>query len=138
MSKKELNPIMTDAENSQISSEDLKQIAQNLQDTTIIETEQEETSDTYFRAVLDKLFSVTNVSSKTEYLNVKENFAGSKVEFFSSYGNMPYLKKFIEIFEIKRISLERKGRKEILLGLQERRQEIEQQRIENMRSMFNV
>lgn len=139
MTKKEekvLNPKIEEVK-GQIDEEDLKEIVKDLKETGIIQASGSST-DSYFRGVLDKLFDTKDVSSKTEYLNVPENFNGTKLEFYASFGNMPYLKNFMKTFETKRISLERKGRKEILMGLQERKQEMEAQRMENLRSFFNV
>ena len=97
-----------------------------------------ENSDSFFRNVVNKLFDNSEISLKTEYLNVTENFSGSKLEFLSAYGNMPYLKEFITIFEKKRVSLERKGRKEILMALQQRQEEIKQEQINKARSILGL
>lgn len=95
--------------------------------TTILNTTNPLDSDTFFKNIVNQLNDKNNISLKTEYLNVTENFVGTKLEFLSKYGNMPYLKEFVNIFEIKRVSLERKGRKELIMALQNRQQEIEQQ-----------
>lgn len=134
--EKELKPEIREV-TSKVSNEDLKNIAIDLKESTHIQPTTDST-DSYFRSVLDKLFDNENVSSKTEYLDVRENFNGTKLEFYATFGNMPYLRDFIKTFETKRISLERKGRKEILMGLQERRQEMEQDRLNNIRNIFNV
>jgi hypothetical protein len=139
MSKKEEKPLTPkiDEVGGQIKDEDLKEIARDLKETGFIQPTGSST-DSYFRGVLDKLFDTKEVSSKTEYLNVQENFNGTKLEFYASFGNMPYLRNFMKTFETKRISLERKGRKEILMGLQERKQEMEAERMQNLRNFFNV
>lgn len=135
--EKELHPTIIE-KSSTLNSDELKQIATDIKESTIVTTSDDNSTDSYFRGVLDKLFDRKDVSSKTEYLSVTENFAGAKIEFYARFGNMPYLNNFMNIFETKRISLERKGRKEILMGLQERKQEIENQRMSNLKNLFNV
>ncbi len=95
-------------------------------------------SDSFFKWIINALFSKENISLKTEYLNVNENFIGSKLEFLSKYGNMPYLNEFLDIFETKRVSLGRKGRKEILMALQKREEEIQQEKIRNLRGALGM
>lgn len=104
-----------------------EKLLQQLESNNLIEDSQEN-SDSFFKAVINHLLSDKEISTKTEYLNVKENFAGAKLHFLAKHGNIPYLSDFIEIFERKRVSLQRKGRKELLLALKERQQEIEREK----------
>lgn len=136
--KKELNPIMEKRSTNNISDNDLKGIAESIKQNTITSKINEDDSDSFYKNVVNKLFDDKDISTKTEYLNVRENFVGAKLEFYAKYGNIPYLKFFIQELETKRVSLERKGRKEILMALQERKQEIEQQRLNNLRGLFGV
>jgi len=132
-----LKPKMTE-EKAVVNLQDLKQIAENIKNSTHIETtDKKSDSDTFFRSILTQLFDTTqNVSAKTEYISLGENFTGAKLEYLSTLGNIPYLKEFINIFEIKRISYLRKGRQEIILALKEREQEVRQQQINQMAGMF--
>jgi hypothetical protein len=91
-------------------------------------------SDSFFKATVNQLNSPKNIGMKTEYRDVNENFSGAKLHYLGQFCNMPYLKEFVEVFETKRVSLERKGRIEIIKALQERRQEIE---LEQRKLMMN-
>lgn len=92
----------------------------------------------FLKTVLKNFFDKKDISMKTEYLNVSENYIGTKLQFMSEQLNMPYMGKFIEIFEIKRVSLERKGRKEILMLGKEMEQEDREQRMNQVRRMFGL
>lgn len=92
-------------------------------------------SDNFYKNVLDTLYNVNeNVETKTEYKGVEENFMGAKMEFLGRFTRFPFMRQFINIFERKRISLDRKGREEIILALQERQQE---EREERRRDLLN-
>lgn len=96
-------------------------------------------TDSYFKNIVNALFDTKkNVSAKTEYMSVKENFSGAKLEFLADFCNMPYLHKFIHHLEIKRISLERKGRKEILMALEKREEELKMQTQRDMMLRFGL
>jgi hypothetical protein len=84
------------------------------------------------------MFDNTDTETKTEYINTKENFVGAKLTFLARYGNIPYLEEFINIFERKRISLERKGRKEIIMALEKRQEEIDKQRESRLQSALGI
>lgn len=110
-------------------------ILEEIKKSTIFETSNED-GDSFFKGVINHLMNIkNNVSTKTEYLSVNENFTGTKLQFLADCGNIPYLKEFMTIFETKRISLERKGRKELLIALKERQQELERERAEKLNSL---
>lgn len=138
--KKELQPEIKDIVPNQEKQENifLKSTFETLEskDKLFSDSLDENNEDSYFKAIVNKLMSEDNPSTKTEYLTVTENFVGAKLTFLSKYGNIPYLKDFVDTFETKRISLERKGRKELIMSLIERQQEIERQREVKMKSMF--
>lgn len=90
-----------------------------------ISTGSNDSSDSFFKSTVRELNSPKNISMKTEYRNVQENFAGAKLSYLGEFYNIPGLPEFMVLFETKRVSLERKGRIEIIKALQERRQEIE-------------
>lgn len=91
----------------------------------------------YFIAILNNLLSEKDISMKTEYLNVQENFNAVRLEFLAKYCKMPYLRDFIKMFEKKRVSLERKGRKELVMTLEKREEaQKEQQQKLMQQSMF--
>lgn len=112
-----------------------EELLKELQETEILETGKKD-SESFFKSVLDQLMNLNDMSTKTEYLNVNENFAGAKLHFLAKHGNIPYLLDFINIFEQKRVSLQRKGRKEILIALKERQQEIERERQVNVNKLM--
>ena len=130
--KKELNPVMEEVK-GKINDSDLKELLKGID---IIKTDSKDDADSFFRGVLNNLMNDKNISLKTEYLNVAENFSGAKLEFLSTYGNMPYLSEFIKIFETKRVSLERKSRKEIVMTLEKREQEIRASELQQQKTQF--
>lgn len=140
MAKKqiELKPVAEEKGNLNVNIEELKNIAQQFENSTIVASDEDSDTETFYKNVLNKLFDDENVSTKTEYIDLRENFAGSKLEFLSGVGNIPYLKSFIKIFEQKRISYQRKGRKELLKALQSRSEEVEKERMHNLKNLFGV
>lgn len=86
----------------------------------------------FFRKIIDNLFSPNNVSAKTEYVSGEENLYASMLEFVAVYGDVPAIKEFIRIFETKRISLKRQGRIEIIKALEKRQEEMDYQRNQQM------
>lgn len=95
-----------------------------------------DSEDTFFKNAFNKLFDERNPETKTEYRNVEENFEGAVLSFLGNYGNIPYLADFVEQFERKRISLERKGRKEIIMAMVEREKEMQRQNALKMGGML--
>lgn len=134
--KKELSPQITE-ETGVISDETLKLLAENI-DKSIVVPESNKNSETFFKEVVNAMNKEENISMKTEYLGVRENFTGTKLEFLALMGNMPYLKRFVKIFETKRVSLGRKGRKEDVMILQERNAEIQREKQTDFANLFNV
>lgn len=132
-----LNPIMEDSKGT-MTKKDLNEVFQKLDKDSITFESGNESAQSFFRAMVKEMNSKDNISLKTEYLNVQENYAGVKLEYLSTYGNMPFLKKFVEIFEEKRVSLGRKGRKENVMMLQERRQEIVNDRMQNFNATMGL
>lgn len=138
MAKKEeeLKPQITEIQNSAYDIKEVKGLINEINNNSMtFNNPMGESSDSFFRNIVKSLDSKQNITMNTEYLDVNENFAGTKLEFLAKYGNMPYLSEFISFFEQKRVSLERKGRKEKLMALQERRQEIEQERLKALTNM---
>lgn len=138
MTKKEekLNPEI-ERVNVDVNTEELKVLAQEMQ-STIVSSKNDNDSDTYFRNIVNSLDDRKKISTNTEYLSVQENFTGTKLEFLSQFAYMPFLKNFVEIFETKRVSLERKGRIEKIKALQERQQELKTERLQNLANVFGV
>lgn len=136
--KKELSPKIEEMKGN-IDNKELMEIGQELKNYALAkDIKQDDSADTFFRNVVQSLYSRKDISTKTEYLNVIENYIGTKLDFLSLYGNMPFLNKFINIFETKRVSLNRKGRQEIIMALQEKRQEEMQQRTNNLKNIFGI
>lgn len=130
--KKELTPEAIEHK-SELEIEELKKLAENI-DKFDFEPEKKD-SETFYKIAIKELFNNENVEQKTEWLNPLEVFEATKLQFLGDYGNIPILKDFISGLERKRISLNRKGREEIILSLQERRQEemeVRKQQLLNM------
>lgn len=136
--EKKINPIMEDNTDVLVDPKIKEGILQDLQ--AIKEKyggDKDKDIESFFTEVLKQLLNKDNISLKTEYLNVNENFAGVRLEFLSRFANMPYLHDFIDIFEQKRVSLERKSRKEIVMVLEKREQEVQRQEMKDARqNMF--
>lgn len=142
MAKKEkepLNPQIEDNRNVGIKVDKNKalEIAKKLESIKKEYGGSNKDVESFFTEVLKQLLQPDNISLKTEYLNVNENFAGVRLDFMAKYGGMPYLRDFINIFEQKRVSLERKSRKELVMVLEQReREQIRQQNLQAQRNMF--
>ena len=131
--KSKLNPIAKESKGS-LTDSNLKELEDSFinnrnGDIEVIDTSQEST-DTFFSNVLDKLFSDKDIDMKTEYPDEETIFASSKATFISKIANVSLIGKFIEQYERKLVSKGRKGRMDIILGLQ-RRQEEEQAKLMN-------
>ena len=64
--KEELNPEMEEVgSNEEVDRSNLKEIAENIESSTIAEGNGED-SNTFYRTVVNQLFDKTNISSKTE------------------------------------------------------------------------
>lgn len=139
MAKKEkvLNPIIEEKKNFNIpNTEKLKELLKNESD---IITTDKNTSDNFFRAVIDKMFNSDDIELKTEYVSLNENFSGAKLEFLAKYGNMPYLHDFLNILERKRVSLGRKSRIELIKVFEKRDEEINSQnRLQNVKELLGI
>lgn len=86
-----------------------------------------EVSDTFFRRALEEQNSPENIAMKSEYRNVRENFSGTKLDFMGKFLFMPYASAFIEMQLRHRVSLERKGRRENILLMERREEDIRAQ-----------
>lgn len=104
-----------------------KQIALDTEkDDILIKTSgKDDSGDSFFKKIVDKLFSGEKLGAKTEYLSLKESFAVSRLEFLGKYCGMPYALGFLQSFRTDRISYQRKGRIEIVKALEKRQEEIE-------------
>lgn len=134
----EINPEIIDYTNQSQDFEELEKEMLNEEEGIELEEEYENNADSFFRAVVNNLMSPDNISMKTEYKNVQENFSGAKIEFLSKFANMPYMKTFLTSWELKRVSLERKGRIELIKALEKREQEIQQSKVDSLKNMFGV
>lgn len=105
----------------------------------MIKGDSENGTDTFFKAIIDNLYSKKNISLKTEYMNEDENFTGAKLEFLTSECGFEMGKQFLPTWEEKRVSLNRKSRQEIIMALWERQKEIqEQERREKFKDEINM
>ena len=133
--KKELNPEIVESK-AGLSNEELNLMSKAIESGTVVLDDKEDKS--IFKAVITGLNSVKNISMKTEYLNVRENYTGVKLEFMAKMGNMPYLDTFVKIFETKRVSYQRKGRQEDVMIMQERHREEERDKSKELAKMFGI
>ena len=101
MKKKELQPIIEEKK-ADINQAELKQISEQLQRSVVTSSATDDT-DTFYKNIVNHLYDKTDIETKTEYLNITENFTGTKLSFLAKFGNMPYLEKFVEIFESSNI-----------------------------------
>lgn len=121
--KVELNPIIEDNTEMKIEKEELSEIAKQIK---IIKTENStDNINNYYKNIIDKLMSPKDISLKTHFLNVKEVFNAVQLEILAKYGNMPYLHDLLQYLEIKRVSLERLSRKEIVRSLEKRDEDVQ-------------
>lgn len=134
--EEEINPTVIDREENNYDIEELKAIGNAIENTTI--KTQSEDKHSFYKEIIKGMNDKNNISMKTEYLGVRENYTGTKLEFLSTMGNMPYLKSFVRIFETKRVSLGRKGRKEDVMILQEKERIEQKERQENYNKMFGM
>lgn len=135
-----LNPTI-----KKVDFSDLKELEEKQQDKKINDIlssdliiQEESKDDSYFKAIIEQLFSNDSIEKKTEYLNVNENFLGAKLTFLAKFGNIPNLEEFVNIFERKRVSLERKGRKEIIMALEKREEEEQRQKDERLKNILGL
>lgn len=92
----------------------------------------QEQLDSAYKEVSKALLTTDDIELKTEYRNVAECFAGTKLDFMSSILGMPYCHEWIKIHEIKRVSLERQGRKEYCGIIKNKEQELKEQQLQTM------
>jgi hypothetical protein len=130
--KKELKPEVKEFNDNLVNKVTFDSNTEMIQ----LDNNEEISSDSYLRGVIDNLMDYNNPSTKTEYRNVEENLVGSVLAFLATETNIPSLAKFVDIFEIKRISLERKGRQELILALLERQQEIDTQKDNKLKNIL--
>lgn len=136
--EEKLNPQFENREPQTTYKQDLEIVDRELQEDLVVTPESDSSADSFFRTIINSLHDKKNISTKTEYLNVNENFAGTRLEFYSQFAFMPFLKNFVEIFEEKRVSLERKGRKELIMALQEKQQEFNRERANKFSKLFDM
>ena len=110
-----------------------------LQEVININPESSQYADTFFKKVIEELFSGDNIDLKTEYLNEDEQFEGTKLAFLSEQCGFEMIKNFLPLWERKRVSFQRKSRQEIVMGLWERQKEVraleEKQKAQNQLQM---
>lgn len=82
-------------------------------------------SDNFFRDALNNLMSVdVDMSTKTEFMELKDVFNHSKMELYSLVSGVPLYGNIMRIIEKKMVSRERLGRREITEALKSRRDEL--------------
>lgn len=138
--KKPLNPEVI--ENTKIDSSLMDSIKKALGNNSVLDikdTNSNDNSDNFFRAVIREFLNDNSISLKTEFLNPNETFQATKLTFLAKYGNMPYLNDFLHILETKRVSLERKSRIELIKAFEKRDEEMSSQnRMNALKTMFGM
>lgn len=130
MTKKEkviLNPVIEE-KNIQLPKVDYNMISKEIDINTILDVGKED-EDSFFKAVVTQLFNNQDVETKSFNSGVRESFYLAKLSTIAERCNIPLLEEFVNRVERKRISIERKGRSELVAALIERQQEIERKRL---------
>lgn len=137
--KKDKNILLPEIKHSSSSIDinEFREIAENMQDNMEVDGFRD-SSDSFFREVVKSLSDPKNISLKTEYLDVEENYDGARLEFMSKWAGMSYLHDFIKTLEIKRVSLERKGRIELIRTMEKRDEELRLQQQTQFKSMLGM
>lgn len=120
--KKELKPEAIKQNEFTMEIDKLKLLSESMNKFDF-EPEDKKDNDTFYKLAIKELFNEKSIETKTEWLNPSEVFVASKLSFIGVHADIPLMDEFIKVLERKRISLNRKGREEIILALQERRQE---------------
>lgn len=124
---------------SNIPEVELKEITAGELPDIINDSDDKDKIDSYFKAIINNLYSKENISLKTEYMNEDENFSGAKLEFLTSECGFHMGRAFLPIWEQKRVSLNRKSRQEIIMALWQRQNEIaEQERTKRLHEGVNI
>lgn len=121
--KKELNPQAIEKKTFDLDFEKLKDLSENMNKFDFDNDIDTSKNETFYKLAIKELFNEESTETKTEWLNIGEVFSASKLSYMGKYGDVPLVEDFIKVLEKKRVSLKRKGREEIILALQERRQE---------------
>lgn len=133
-----LNPTIINNDNY---SEDVKNLNKFIKNDDLVEIQKPNTIseiDNIFRAIIQEFFNDNNISLKTEYVSLNENFAGAKLEFLSKYANVPLMHDFLKTLETKRVSLNRKSRIEMIKVFDKRDEEIAAQNRTNTLKMLGM
>lgn len=133
--EKELNPKAVENKNISFDILALKELKDTVTEFNI-EVPKDDKQETFYKLAINKLFDNEDIETKTEYLSSGEVFVGAKLQILGEYGEIPMLSQFITKRERKMVSHKRKGREEIILALQERREEIIEQRRNDMLDMY--
>lgn len=135
---KKLTPIAK-KENGDLTPEQIKEIAEGFKDNADIEVMENNNinTDTLFSEILQQLVSSKDISMKTEYEEDDSIYAATVLSYLGKLCNVPIINKFIEEYEMRKVSKNRKGRIEILLGLEKREEDIRSRQLNNMNNAIN-
>lgn len=95
----------------------------DLEDFVNLKDESGNDADTYFKKVLEEFMSEKNISLKTEYTSVDEQFTATKLGYMINEGGFKFMQVFLPFWKRDRVSLLRKAREEIVMALWERQKE---------------
>lgn len=124
--KKPLNPIIEE-KNPIMPIVDLEKLNKEIDINTILDVDKED-EDSFFKSVVTQMFNNKDVETKSYNTGVKESFELARLSFLGERCNIPSMTEFVDRLERKRISIDRKGRIELVTALIERQQEIERKR----------
>lgn len=135
--KSKLNPIAKE-EKGNLTDAELKEIAKGFESNADIEVidNNNVNTDTLFAEILNQLVSKKDISMKTEYEEDDTIYAATVLDYVGRVANVPLINKFIESYEMRKVSKNRKGRIEILLGLEKRQEDIESRQRNDMLNMM--
>jgi hypothetical protein len=138
--EKELKPeIIHFSENNIKNENDIKKLLGENGALVEIKGNQNDTTDNFFRAVINEMLNDNNIDLKTEFTGINETFASAKLDFMAKWCNMPYLRDFNRLIARKRVSNGRKSRIELIKAFDKRDEELNaQNRIQDLRNLMGV
>lgn len=121
--KKELQPQIIE-KNPELPFVDIQKLNKDIDINTILDTGKED-DDSLFKSIVTQLFNNNDVETKSQNNGVRESFFLARMSFLGDHCNIPSMSAFVQRLERKRISIDRKGRTELVTALLERQQELE-------------
>lgn len=103
---------------------DFDRLQKDLDINTILDSDKKD-EDSFFKSVVTQLFNNADVETKSYNSGTEESFYLARLSWLGQNCVIPSMTSFVERLERKRISIDRKGRSELVTALIERQQELE-------------